>query len=87
MKNLEFVSNLKKQNKVENIFLFFVVSKVNLKDAKEFVNLSKKYSAECFFWNLRDWVTEYTKNEIANEYEIYKVFSGVGALRNVTYFL
>ena len=55
MKNLEFVSNLKKQNKVENIFLFFVVSKVNLKDAKEFVNLSKKYLAECFFWNLRDW--------------------------------
>ena len=54
MKNLEFVSNLKKQNKVENIFLFFVVSKVNLKDAKEFVNLSKKYLAECFFWNLRD---------------------------------
>ena len=74
MKNLEFASNLKKQNKVENIFLFFVVSKVNLKDAKEFVNLSKKYSAECFFWNLRDWGTQYTKNEMADEYEIYKVF-------------
>ena len=74
MKNLEFVSNLKKQDKVENIFLFFVVSKINLGDAKEFVNLSKKYSAECFFWNLRDWGTQYTKNEIADEYEIYKAF-------------
>ena len=74
MKNLEFVSNLKKQNKVENIFLFFVVSKVNLGDAKEFINLSKKYSAECFFWNLRDWGTQYTKNEMPDEYKIYKVF-------------
>ena len=74
MKNLEFVSNLKKQNKVENIFLFFVVSKVSLGDAKEFVNLSKKYSAECFFWNLIDWGTEYTKNEMPDEYKIYKVF-------------
>lgn len=74
IKNLEFVSNLKKQNKVENIFLFFVVSKVNLGDAKEFVNLSKRYSAECFFWNLRDWGTQYTRNEMPDEYKIYKVF-------------
>lgn len=52
--NLEFVSNLKKQNEVENIFLFFVVSKINLGDTKEFINLSKKYSAGYFFYNLRD---------------------------------
>ena len=43
-------------------------------NTKEFVNLSKKYSSECFFWNLRDWGTQYTKNEKADEYEIYKVF-------------
>ena len=51
-----------------------MVSKINLGDAKEFVNISKKYSAECFFWNLRYWGTQYTKNEMPNEYEIYKVF-------------
>lgn len=72
MKNLEFVSNLKKQNKVENIFLFFVVSKVNLGDAKEFVNLSKKYSAECFFWNLRDCGTQYTKSRDRFRNKFYK---------------
>ena len=36
MKNLEFVSNLKKQDKVENIFLFFVVALLKrLKDAQK----------------------------------------------------
>lgn len=51
-----------------------MVSKVNLGDTKEFANLSKKYLAECFFWNLRDWETQYTKNEMPDEYKIYKVF-------------
>ena len=36
--------------------------------------MSNKYYANIYFWNLRDWGTEYTKNEMANEYEIYKVF-------------
>ncbi|WP_300754475.1 radical SAM protein [uncultured Brachyspira sp.] len=72
--NLKFVKRLKEENRIENIFLFFVVSKVNLNDAKEFVKLEKEYSAECFFWNLRDWNTHYTKTEMPDEYDIYNTF-------------
>ena len=75
IKNLEFISNLKKENKIEGLFLFFVVSKLNLNDAKEFVNMSKKYLAETFFWRLRNWGVPYSIEQQPNDYEIYKAFS------------
>ncbi|TKZ30408.1 hypothetical protein [Brachyspira catarrhinii] len=36
--------------------------------------MSNKYYVNIYFLNLRDWGTQYTKNEMANEYKIYKVF-------------
>ena len=75
MENLNFISNLKKEKKIEGIFLFFVVSKINLNDAKEFMNIAKKYSAEVFYWRLRDWGVPYSKEQQPNDYEIYKVFT------------
>ncbi|ADK32310.1 SPASM domain-containing protein [Brachyspira pilosicoli] len=72
--NLEFIYKLKMEKKIEDIFLFFVVSKINLKDAKKFVLLAKKYSAQSFFWNLRDWGTEYSRESMVDEYDIYEVF-------------
>ena len=72
--NIEFVYKLKQENKLEGIFLFFVVSTINLKDAKKFVSLAKKYSADSFFWNLRDWGTDYSKKYIPTEFELYDVF-------------
>ena len=31
------------------LYDIFIASKINLGDDKEFMNLSKKYSVECFF--------------------------------------
>ena len=72
--NLMFVSKLKNSNVLEDYHINFVVSKTNIKDAKKFVSLGKEIGAKCFFWTLRDFGTDYCKNEIPSNYKLHKIF-------------
>ena len=67
IKNLDFIYKLKKENKIEKIHLYFVVQKSNVKDVINFIKFAEKYEAEVYFWNMRNFGTKYSENEIANE--------------------
>ena len=54
-KNIELMSFLKSQDKVENFFLSFVVSSKNYKEIPDFIEFAKKNNAVALFWACRDW--------------------------------
>lgn len=53
-KNLEFLYNLKKEGKLFELQLNFVITSVNYKDIPIFIDLCKKYGAKAFLWQYRD---------------------------------
>lgn len=53
-KNLEFLSHLIEQKKLNELQLNFVVLSENYKDIPEFIQLCKKYHAKAFLWQYRD---------------------------------
>ena len=62
MKNIELMSEWKKQGKIELITLNFVVHLMNYKEMPEFVKLAQKLDALTFFSAYRPWTTaEYHK--------------------------
>lgn len=54
MKNLSLYSKLKKENKLTNFRMIFVVYDENYKEMPKFVKLAKKYGAIAEFWALRE---------------------------------
>ena len=73
IKNLDFIYKLKKENKIEKIHLYFVIQKSNAKDIVNFIKFAEKYEAEVYFWNMRNFGTEHSENEIANENLISRI--------------
>ena len=57
MKNLDFISDWKKQGKLNLLFLNFVVHSMNYKEMPEFVKLAEKYDAIAQFWSYKPWTT------------------------------
>lgn len=55
LENLEWLSRMKKQGKINHISLFFVISQMNYKEMPEFVELAKKYNANACFWVYHKW--------------------------------
>ena len=53
MKNLKYLSKLKKEGKIDNLNLAFVVQKSNYKELVDFVKLAKKLDAKALIWNVR----------------------------------
>ncbi len=51
MKNVKYLSILKKEGFLKRLQLNFVVTSINYKEMKEFVKLAKKLNAEAFFIN------------------------------------
>lgn len=67
LKNLEWLSTLKKSGKIKNFFVSFVVHSLNYKEMSKFVKMSKKYSAYALFWRFRNWHTSH----MCTEYDKY----------------
>jgi MoaA/NifB/PqqE/SkfB family radical SAM enzyme len=67
LQNLEWVSSLKKEGKIENLFMVFVVHKLNYKDMPDFVRLAENYGAMASFRYYRQWShnTEYKYEDMA----------------------
>ena len=65
--NLRWISSLKKEGKIEDVTMVFVVHKLNYKDMPDFVRLAEKYDAVASFRYYRQWAnnTEYNYDEMA----------------------
>jgi pyruvate-formate lyase-activating enzyme len=61
-KNIAFLSNLKKINKLNELLLLFVVTNFNYKEIHDFVNFAQNNNAKCIFWTYKNWGIQ-TKNE------------------------
>lgn len=62
LENLEWLAEEKKNNKIKNISLVFVMHKVNYKEIPDFIALSKKYNASPGFSCYGYWGTEFGKD-------------------------
>ncbi len=72
MKNLEYLSTLRKQNKVSRVELHFVVQKGNYKEMVDFVKLNNKlHFDKVHFMQIANWGT-YTDKEFAEVSMIQK---------------
>ncbi len=55
MENLAFALKWKKQGKIEEIDLNFVVHSMNYKEMIDFVKIAEKFDAMAIFWEYRPW--------------------------------
>ncbi len=55
MKNLKFLSEMKKQGKLTCLWLNFVVSALNYKEMIDFQKFAEKIGAKTRFWEFRPW--------------------------------
>lgn len=55
IKNIEWLVDLKKQGKIDDLLLFFVVDNINYREMPDFVEMAKKYEAQVYFWTYRNW--------------------------------
>ena len=69
IKNIEWLSELKKQGKLDDLLLFFVVDNINYKEMPDFVKLAEKYGAQAYFWTYRNWGVQNEKE--AREMSIF----------------
>ena len=69
IKNIEWLAELKKQGKLDDLLLFFVVDNINYKEMPDFVKLAEKYGAQAYFWTYRNWGVQNEKE--AREMSIF----------------
>jgi MoaA/NifB/PqqE/SkfB family radical SAM enzyme len=56
LKNIEFLSRIRAENKINRLMLAFVVQKTNFREMKEAINIGKKFKVDLFIFNLlNDW--------------------------------
>lgn len=72
IKNLEYVSELKKTGQIKYFNIMFVISALNYTEMVDFVKLAKKYGARACFWQYRDWgikkIPPYRKMAVFEKY-------------------
>lgn len=80
LSNIEFLSKLRKEKKINRLMLAFVVQKKNYKEMVDAIKIGKKFGVDLFIFNLlNDWKSwsseEYEKNAIWKKYHPeYKEF-------------
>ena len=62
IKNLYYLSTLKKRGKLKELSMYFVVNSINYKEMKDYVKLAKKLGAEVAFWEYRRWGAKIDKD-------------------------
>ena len=66
-KNLKYISQLKKQNRIRGISFIFVLHSLNYKEMPAFVKMANKFGAVALFWRFRNW----DSTEMCKNYEKY----------------
>jgi radical SAM protein with 4Fe4S-binding SPASM domain len=67
--NIEWLSSLKKEGKIDALRLVFVVSSINYREMKAFMEWAIELDAIVDFWEYRPW-----GNTMAKDYDRYAVF-------------
>ena len=62
IKNLHYLSSLKKEGKLKEFNMYFVVNAINYKEMKDYVKFAKTLDAEIQFWELRKWGAKIDKD-------------------------
>lgn len=70
LKNLKWLSDLKKTGKLDTLIMSFVVHKSNYKEMPDFVRLAEELNASASFWEYRNWGT----SEMGKYYSEVAVF-------------
>jgi len=70
MENLKFASDWKKQGKLEDIDINFIVHSMNYKEMIDFVKIAEKFDAKAIFWEYRPW----PNTEMEKHYKEVAVF-------------
>ena len=65
LKNVEFISNEKKQGNIGELYLCFVVNRENYMEIPDFIELSLKYDCVAMFWELRNNNSDLCSNYLA----------------------
>jgi radical SAM protein with 4Fe4S-binding SPASM domain len=71
MKNLEYLSGLKKSGLIKDVSIKMVVSSLNFREMKGFVELASKYDFLVSFWPMYNWNPNL---EISPNYENFEVW-------------
>jgi wyosine [tRNA(Phe)-imidazoG37] synthetase (radical SAM superfamily) len=71
--NIEFLSDLRRQNKIRRLMLAYVVQKKNYREMIDAIHLGKKFKIDLFIFNLlNDWKAweydEFERNAVWKEY-------------------
>jgi pyruvate-formate lyase-activating enzyme len=80
LKNIEYLGQKRKENKLKKLILAFIVQRKNYKEMTDVISIAKKYNADqLVFSSLDDWQSweteEYNKNAVCNpEHEEYPDF-------------
>jgi wyosine [tRNA(Phe)-imidazoG37] synthetase (radical SAM superfamily) len=69
-RNIEWLSGLKKEGKIDFLRLVFVVSSINYREMKPFMEWAIELDAIVDFWEYRPW-----GNAMAKDYALYAVFN------------
>lgn len=71
--NIDFLSQLRRENKIKRLMLAFVVQKLNYREMTEAITIAKNYNADLIIFNLlNDWLCwskeEYEANAVWKQY-------------------
>jgi MoaA/NifB/PqqE/SkfB family radical SAM enzyme len=69
IKNIEYLSRLRQQGKLDELLLLFVVTNFNYREMSDFVQFAKNYGAETCFWTYKNWGQQNPEQE-----KIFSVF-------------
>ena len=65
IENIKWLTKEKAKGKIQNIYLLFVVHKLNYKDMPDFVKLAQKYNCNVSFTHYRQWGTSFKYDDNA----------------------
>ena len=61
VKNIKWLSTLKKNSQLKRLDLYFVVQKMNYLEMPDFVKFAQENNADVYFWEYRNWGTKLNK--------------------------
>ena len=71
LKNIEYISSLKKKKKINELYLCFVITSINYKELPDFVKLAYSFNAVPLIWEVRPY--DFDNCKLIKEIEKYDV--------------
>jgi MoaA/NifB/PqqE/SkfB family radical SAM enzyme len=69
IRNIEYLSRLKRGGKLDELLMLFVVTNFNYREMSDFIQFAKNYGAKACFWTYKNWGQQNPEQE-----KIFSVF-------------